>query len=254
VTLLWAAEEREPRGGCERVLPTGAMHLVFRFAAPLRLLDPDPRVVGHAIVGGARSSAYVRDISEPASSVGAQLAPGASSVLLGAPAIALAERHTPLEDLWGAVTHEMHAQLEAAATPAQRIDVLEAMLLRRCPRVRGVHPAVACALARFADGTRVGEVAAETGYSHRGFATIFEREVGLAPKRWCRVQRLQRVLEIAAHNESWALIAAESGYADQSHLHRELRELGGLTPAAYRRAAPRFSHHVALPFPSRKRP
>jgi AraC-like DNA-binding protein len=227
------------------------MHLVFRLTAPLRVFDPAPRTIGHAIVGGARSSAYVRDTSQTVASVGAQLVPGAASLLLGTPAVALAERHTPLGDLWGPAAEEMLERLEQADGPKARLDLLEAMLLRRCPRVRGVHPAIACALARFARGAPVGVVAAETGYSHRGFATIFEREVGLPPKRFCRVQRLQAVLAAAGSGDSWASIAAETGYADQSHLHRELRELGGLTPAAYRRAAPRWSHHVPLPIRSR---
>lgn len=252
VTLLWAAEEADARSDRERVLPTGAMHVAIRLGAPLRVFEHEDdvagRVVGHAVVGGARASAYVRDTSRPSASVGAQLAPGASALVLGAPANVLAERHTPLEDLWGSTAVELHARMHDAPTPAARIDLLEAFLLRRCPRVRGVHPAVACALARFAEGTAVATVAAETGYSHRGFAAIFEREVGLSPKRFCRVQRLQGVLDVAARGESWACIAAETGYADQSHLHRELRELGGITPAAYRRATPRWSHHVPLPF------
>ncbi len=255
MTLLWAAEETEPRGDRERVLPTGTMHVAIRLGAPLHVYaredDQAPCIVGHAVVGGARARAYVRDTSQPSASVGAQLAPGASALLLGVPAIELAERHTPLEELWGAATRELQARLHEAHTLAARIDLLEAFLLRRCPRVRGVHPAVACALARFAEGDAVATVAAETGYSHRGFAAIFEREVGLPPKRFCRVQRLQDALEIAARGESWAIIAAEAGYADQSHLHRELRELAGITPAAYRRAAPRFSHHVPLPIRSR---
>lgn len=250
MSKVWASDETAPRGARERVLPTGAMHLVFRFSAPLRVFDHEEdrvgRTIGHAIVGGARATSYLRDTSMRVSSVGAMLVPGASAVLLGAPAIALAGRHTPLEDLWGEAARELHARLEAVEDPAKRLELFEAMLAARVPRVRGVHPAVACALARFSHGAPVAEVVAETGYSHRGFAAIFEREVGLAPKRFCRVQRLSRVLAAASRGEAWARIAIEGGYADQSHLHRELRALGGITPASYRRAAPRFAHHVPV--------
>jgi AraC-like DNA-binding protein len=248
--MLWASDEPEPRGGRERVLPTGGMHIAFRFSAPLRVFDGEEdavgRALGYAVVGGARSSAYVRDTSQPVTSVGAQLVPGASAILLGVPAIELAERHTPLDDLWGAEASAMHARLEEVRDAEARLDLFERMLLARLPRVRGVHPAVACALARFAEGAAVGDVVAETGYSHRGFAAIFEREVGLGPKRFCRVLRLSRALESAPRETAWARIAIESGYADQSHLHRELRTIGGITPAAYRRAAPRFTHHVPI--------
>jgi len=254
ISQLWAGEASDPRGARERVLPTGTMHLVFRFCAPLRLFehpdDPVPHTLGHAIVGGARSSAYVRDTSVPSSSVGAQLVIGASRVVLGVPADVLAERHVALPDLWGNVALEMLERLEHAGSAQARLDLLERMLLARLPRVRGVHPSVALAIARFAAGVPVAAVASESGYSHRGFATVFEREVGLAPKRFCRIQRLQSVLA-APQDEPWAQIAVASGYADQSHLHREVREISGMTLAAYRRAAPVYTHHVPLPFPSR---
>jgi hypothetical protein len=109
VKVLWATEQtRAPQfiaSAREHVLPTGSMHLVFRLSdPPLRLFDgvedTDGHTLGHAIVGGARSTFYVRDISTPSCSVGAQLHPGAAESLFGATAEELAERHTRLEDLW----------------------------------------------------------------------------------------------------------------------------------------------------------
>ena len=47
------------------------------------LEDRCGRTIDHAIVGGARAAFYVRDISKPVRSVGAQLQPGAAEILLG---------------------------------------------------------------------------------------------------------------------------------------------------------------------------
>jgi len=66
------------------------MHLVFRLCLFDDVSYCTRREIGYAIVGGARSTYYVRDISEPASSVGAQLLPGASELLFGVPADELA--------------------------------------------------------------------------------------------------------------------------------------------------------------------
>lgn len=238
-------------GAREHVLPTGAMHLVFRLSdAPLRVFDDDDangRVLGHAVVGGARGRYYVRDISAPSCSVGAMLRPGAAELLFGVSAEELSERHTPLDDLWGPSTDLVHEQLREIHDPAQRLAVLETHLERRREDLR-LHPAVAYALDRFEALTPVHEVVRQTGYSHRHFIALFRRAVGLAPKSWCRVRRLQAALRQAARSpaSSWAEIACDAGYADQAHLHRDFRALAGLTPAAYRESAPtRRSHVVA---------
>lgn len=252
VSKVWASDSRATPGGRERVLPTGSMHLVVRLSAPLRVFDHagdlEGHVVGDAIVGGARASSYLRDTSAPVCSVGAQLRPGAGAALLGVPASALAERHTRLDEVWGPAGREAHARLSEVEDPARRLELFEAILVARVA-AREVHPAVARAIARFAEGAAVGEIVLETGYSHRGFTTLFEREVGIAPKRFQRVQRLQGALSAARLGTPWARIAIEHGYSDQSHLHRDLRELAGITPAAYARAAPRFSSHVPVELP-----
>jgi hypothetical protein len=111
VRTLWAADpepgQRSVDGAREHVLPTGDMHIAFRLSGPpLQVFDSTEDRTGHsfgyAVVGGARSVHYARDTSAPGHSAGVQLRAGAAWALLGAPACALAETHTPLELLWGA--------------------------------------------------------------------------------------------------------------------------------------------------------
>src|SRR5262245_20345085 len=139
--------------GRERVLPTGAMHLAFRLNSPLRLFrnidDAAADTIGQAVVGGVRASYCVKDISEPANSVGAQLHAGAAEILFGMPADELAERHTLLDDLWGYSATLILNQLADARSPERRLDLLESILVSRVPTVRRLHPAVAHALTRF---------------------------------------------------------------------------------------------------------
>lgn len=254
IKTLWAVDATPCVGARrERVLPTGAMHVVFRLSdAPLRLFD-DPngeaaRTVGHAIVGGARSSFYVRDVSVPAHSVGAQLHPGAAPLLLGVPGEALAERHTALSDLWGRAADEARARIAEAGSLERKLEVFESILAARLPKIRAMHPAVAEALAHFsADDADVGDVVAHTGYSHRRFIQIFREAVGLTPKLFCRVTRFQRALARAVTGPaSWAAVALDAGYSDQSHLSRDFLEFAGLPPGRYRKIAPASSNHVPI--------
>lgn len=255
---LWISED--DRGSAtadeqrEHVLPTGAVHVVFRLSGPaLRLFDgPDDRagrVLGRAIVGGARAGYYVRDVSEPVWSVGAELLPGAAPLLLGVPAGELAERHTPLEDLWGPVVREIEERLAQSRSAEQRLALFESVLAARLPRVRGMHPAVAEALAGFDARSSVKSVVDRSGYSHRRFVALFREAVGLSPKRYSRVLRFRAALARLAGRPApppWADLALEAGYSDQAHFNRDFREFAGVTPGEYRNLAPSSAHHVPI--------
>ena len=257
VSLVWVSHEvpgpNPAAGDRERVLPSGAMHLVFRLSDdPVRLFDgiddPIGHSVGHAVVGGARAAHYVRDVSRAVHSVGARLEPGTAELLFGAPADELAGRHTPLDTLWGASVAEMRERLAGAIRPESQLDLFESLLAERLPRVRGLHPAVAHALGRFETTSDVRAVVAEGGISHRRFIALFRRAVGLSPKLYCRVSRFRSVLDSMTERRSNSLadLALAAGYSDQSHLNRDFREFAGIAPARYRQAGARSANHVPV--------
>jgi AraC-like DNA-binding protein len=241
----------------EHVLPTGDMHLVLRLSGPpLRLFagaaDTAGYTVGWAIVGGARSAFYARDVSVATGSVGAQLRPGAARALFGLPAGELAERHTPLEALWGdGAVQEALERVHAAGSPEARLAVFEALLAERlAPQPQAMHPAVARALAGLGSGLPIRALVQASGYSHRRFITLVRDAAGLAPKQLQRVQRLQRVMAAGPGLRTlpWVALALEAGYSDQSHFNRDFLEIAGMTPQAYRRAAPASPNHVPAGF------
>lgn len=265
VKTLWATEPGPSALACvparqfEHVLPTGSMHLVLRLGgAPLRLLHADGRgtadVLSHAVLGGARSRFYAKAMSAPAASVGVQLHPGAVQWLFGVPGEALAERHTALEDLWGLHARELLERLQAAPDVATRLDLLETELAVRLPTVRALHPAVAHALQGMGQALPVHALVQQSGYSHRQFNALFQHAVGLTPKVYARVQRLQVVLRnIHARAQAgapaqWAEQALAAGFSDQPHFNREFRAMTGVTPERYRRLLPANHNHLLLPF------
>ena len=251
VSSLWAStgEARHPRGTTvERMLPTGSMHLVIRLdPAPLRILEAGRRQeLPFALVGGARTAPYLKEVATPVAAVGAMLRPGAAAAFFGESADALAEKHTPLEALWGRDVERIANRLIDLPEPLARLEAFAAELQVRLPRVRGVHPAVALALEAIGrDVERVEELSNHAGVGPRRFGRLFREDVGLAPKRWLRLRRFQRTLGLASRAEiDWARAAVDLGYADQPHLAREFRAFSGLTLGEYRRRAPWSANHV----------
>lgn len=79
------------------------------------------------------------------------------------------------------------------------------------------------------------------GCTARNLQRLFLRELGVAPKLFCRLARVHGFFwHVHALSDDakprWADLAGACGFADQAHLHRELRTLAGLTPLGFLRA------------------
>ena len=83
-----------------------------------------------------------------------------------------------------------------------------------------------------AQAPRVAMLARQLGVTDRHLRRLMVDETGIAPRHFARIQRfhaLLRASDLAPH-PSWAALAAMHGYADQSHLIREVQNLAGVTP------------------------
>jgi AraC-like DNA-binding protein len=81
----------------------------------------------------------------------------------------------------------------------------------------------------------IGEIAEQLGVSRYRLIRAFKRAYGLTPEDFRRQLRVERARDLLARSEPLAAIAADAGFADQSHMTREFTRLLGLTPGAYRR-------------------
>lgn len=234
----------------ENSLPDGQMHVVIRLSGgQIRIIDaahPDGHNYGYGVIGGARATFYTREVFGPARSIGATLRPGAAQALFGASAMEFANRHTSLDDVWGLQANLLRERLVELARPELQLELFEMHLMTRLPQVKGIHPAIAHALADL--NGEVRDMVTRSGLSHRRFIELFGRSVGLTPKRFVRVQRFQRMLKLLGNNprESWANVALDAGYTDQAHFNHEFREFAGVTPEQYKRVAPTSPGHVLV--------
>ncbi|WP_188726200.1 AraC family transcriptional regulator [Pseudoclavibacter endophyticus] len=184
---------------------------------------------------------------------GVQLAltPLGVRAIFGLPIAELSEGLAHHDELSAGIPAGLHERLADAPEWHERLNLLERWLLARVKnwradghrpqarRVPGPHspgfdsPDLARAWALLT-GTRdrVEAVADEIGWSRRQLARRCTQEFGLSPKRLVRVARFERSWRSAASGTPLADVAALAGYADQSHLANEWRELAGRPPLA----------------------
>lgn len=198
--------------GAGRVLPDGCMDLLWHDG---RLLVAGPDTRAHLTEG---------DATRPWA--GIRFHPGTAPALLGVPAHELRDRRPDLADLWPAAqVRRLTARVNAAADPARG---LEDLALRRAAEAAPPDPALLRVVAALDAGRPVAMAADELGLSsrqlHRRSLTAF----GYGPKTLARILRLHRALALARTGAPFAETATRTGYADQAHLSRDVRDLTGL--------------------------
>ncbi|MFI0239962.1 helix-turn-helix domain-containing protein [Streptomyces sp. NPDC016845] len=161
-----------------------------------------------------------------------RLEPAVAAAVLGESA-ELRGAVVSLADVWGRAAERAEERLRAAASWDERFAVAGELL--RTPRARRrVDPEVAHCwrrLLRTRGRVRVDGLADEVGWDRKRLSARFGAQLGIAPKRAARLVRFDHAARLLASGHTPATAATVSGYVDQSHLHREVREFTGLTPS-----------------------
>ena len=82
-------------------------------------------------------------------------------------------------------------------------------------------------------GIAVDDLAREAAVSRRQLERHFTHWFGTSPRHLAQVARLQWVSRQAQQGASLADVAAHTGFADQAHMTRVVRQLTGLTPRLF---------------------
>jgi AraC-like DNA-binding protein len=250
VSHLWYCERRELGHVRELVLPGTPMQLLINLHEDdLRWWDGSSLAVAHrtrgAAVGGYYLAPFAIDTAGQQRVIGAVFRPGGAAAVLGVPADALAATHTALESLWADAAAHLRERLLGAVAPQQALEMLDASLAER---IAGpLDPLVLHACKALAGGARITDVARDVGLGPKRLRERFTASVGVSPKSYARLARLQRVLIAASSKRpDWAELAQDCGYYDQAHLIQEFRQLTGMTPTAYRPRTHSEHNHVVI--------
>lgn len=179
------------------------------------ILYIEPRLIQEALGGPARPLPFVRDAVSKDGRLAAAIRP------------ALEELEDPLEDL---------QRDEVVLGITRALCAADGSFPRRA--IRNVHRRAVHEAREFLDAKADGKVRSEeleaaTGLSRFALARHFRACLGTTPYRYLVMRRLARARSLLSKGEPLAGVAANCGFADQSHMTRLFKKTYGLTPGRW---------------------
>jgi len=240
VQCIWRLREPSPLPSPQLIYPDGRCELIVHLGSPMRRQEPgcEWQLQAPELFAAQQTTPIRLAATGEVACIGVRLQPAASAAIAGNRLPAWRDR---ILDLRG-IDLEFSRQLRAAAhvfdaDPRQpRLWQLLDQRLAPFPVDARIESALQALQAAHGD-IRLPVLAKAAGLSVRGFQVRFLQAVGLGAKEFSRVLRLQAVVRSLDGGEApLARVAADTGFADQAHATRELRQLTGLTPARLSRA------------------
>lgn len=175
--------------------------------------------------------------------IGARLEPWAARSLFGHLPPGDGRPPVPLRQLLGREASRLRTLLIKARSDSERFTLLGAWL-QRLDELRARPRLIMAAANEFANS---GALAQSMRMSPRTLRRRFAADLGVGPKAWMKLHRLDAVLRDlnqSSSRRSLADVASAHGYADQAHLSRELSTMTGDTPGALRSRAEDSPPHL----------
>jgi AraC-like DNA-binding protein len=211
-------------------------------AQPWRIVADDaPHLIGQCtsrgvrlVLVGARTTYMDINVSGRRFTVGVRLRPGALPALFGVPADELTDGSVALADVLGRLPAESYDDLAAGDAHAAAKSFI-AFLADRTRVNRPIDARIATLVRAATEPATVRAAAEAMDLSERTVRYWSRQHVGMGMKQLWRIRRLHHALCLGLQrpDAGWARVAADTGYADQSHLIRDCRAFLGEPPTVF---------------------
>ncbi|HYZ82909.1 MAG TPA: helix-turn-helix transcriptional regulator [Bryobacteraceae bacterium] len=206
----------------ESVLPDGCTEIVFQLGHVMKNRDELGRLHEQpkAVIVGQMLRATTLHSSGRVLSFGVRFQPAGLAPFL----------RVSISELTGSIVEcpfqELQRRIDSSNEVVECIRIADEFFLGRLSRHSvTLAEAASTEIERSRGVLRIDKLCRNLGVSPRTLQRSFEREVGIGPKAFARIVRLQAALRLLDAGEKGAEVAADLGYFDQAHLLHDRKEI-----------------------------
>jgi AraC-like DNA-binding protein len=222
----------------QRIIPNGCVELIFHFGDRLNTIFPDqkPEKQPQSLISGQSTKFYDVEQSGKTGMLSILFKPHGARMFFDLPISEITNQNVDLNLLGRQFAPELTEKIALACNHETRITIIEDYLISKLTE-QHLYNSQRLArtievINRYKGLVGVAELASIACLSHKQYDRIFYDFVGLHPKEFLKIVRLQYVFHHHKHkqNESLTGLAYACGYYDQAHFVNDFKSLTGLTP------------------------
>ena len=222
----------------QRIIPDGCIEMIFMLGDDVkRYTKGDEFIIQpRAMVIGQITEPFFVEPTGFVHSFATRFYPCGFANFSSAPIVKLANKETPIEDLFGeSVSIKLKDQIVQANDTPARIKIVENFLLTRLQHKATIDSIVKStidAILSTGGSATINAIVKNDLSRRRQLERKFMKQIGISPKQLGRVIRLQAALNLLLNQqpESFTSVAYESEYYDQAHFIKDFKDFTGITP------------------------
>lgn len=234
----------------QRVVPSGYIELVLHLSdarCELKINAAWEKSAAFSIVG-FWTTPFTLQFKDKVEVFAIRFKPEAMYFIFGVPAAEFLNCSANLEEAFGPSFASFCLQIEAVKTIEKRIQLADQYLISKLYEAdaRTTYFQTAADLIRTQKGgITVESLSDSVCISPRQLEREFKNKLGISPKTYMRIARLNTVLDFIykSPNVSLAQLSYLCGYSDQAHFIKDFKSLTGELPSSYLLEQESFIHY-----------
>jgi AraC-like DNA-binding protein len=238
VKCYWTLDDDALSHERERVFPDGCIELLFHYGDPFVKFDQNgcPTVQPRAFVHGQIETFIELQATGKIGIFSVRFRAAGLQPFMAADVSSLTGLTKAVGAIWAGGDAFERDMLTARDNEA-RIPIVEAFLLRHLMPAKDFSDTVRCADAILAAHgmTAIEPLLGNAPVGKRQWERKFLSTVGLTPKRYARIVRFNRALQLIEKKDfsTFTSVAHEGGFYDQAHFIRDFKTITGMNPKRY---------------------
>lgn len=242
VKQYWAIENVLQKGEqyTQRVIPSGLTELILYLGYKPKAFTKNRLLEEPFLLNGQQNDYYDILISENLSLFSISFHPQGLSQFFPIPIYELSNHDIPLKYINKDLYSELEARLSVEITFQEKVEIVEKCLLKllinnkREYEFKRINHIIEMIKVSKGD-IKINELSNLACLSRKQFERTFMDYIGISPKQYLKIIRLQSSIFLKSKNRDLTLteLAYESGYYDQSHFINDYRAMTGITPKQF---------------------